>query len=212
MVYDLDGDGKAELVCKTADGTVDGAGNVIGDSTKDWRSLTVPSDSDVPAPTTSDQRFGKILSGPEYLTVFNGQTGAAMATVNYNPNRYPLDGWGGIGGNGNNDSTGNRVDRFLATVAYLDGVRPSVIMCRGYYGRSVLAAWDWRNGQLTQRWVFDSVDRPNPYSGMGAHAISVADVDRDGKDEIVYHSMVVDDDGTGLFTTGLRHGDALHVS
>ena len=212
MVYDLDGDGKAELVCKTADGTVDGAGNVIGDSTKDWRSLTVPSDSDVPAPTTSDQRFGKILSGPEYMTVFNGQTGAAMATVNYNPNRYPLDGWGGIGGNGNNDSTGNRVDRFLATVAYLDGVRPSVVMCRGYYGRSVLAAWDWRNGQLTQRWVFDSVDRPNPYSGMGAHAISVADVDRDGKDEIVYHSMVVDDDGTGLFTTGLRHGDALHVS
>jgi len=212
MVYDLDGDGKAELVCKTADGTVDGAGNVIGDSTKDWRSLTVPSDSDVPAPTTSDQRFGKILSGPEYMTVFNGQTGAAMATVNYNPNRYPLDGWGGIGGNGNNDSTGNRVDRFLATVAYLDGVRPSVVMCRGYYGRSVLAAWDWRNGQLTQRWVFDSVDRPNPYSGMGAHAISVADVDRDGKDEIVYHSMVVDDDGIGLFTTGLRHGDALHVS
>ena len=212
MVYDLDGDGKAELVCKTADGTVDGAGNVIGDGTKDWRSLTVPSDSDVPAPTTSDQRFGKILSGPEYMTVFNGQTGAAMATVNYNPNRYPLDGWGGIGGNGNNDSTGNRVDRFLATVAYLDGVRPSVVMCRGYYGRSVLAAWDWRNGQLTQRWVFDSVDRPNPYSGMGAHAISVADVDRDGKDEIVYHSMVVDDDGIGLFTTGLRHGDALHVS
>lgn len=212
MVYDLDGDGKAEMVCKTADGTVDGAGTVIGDGTKDYRSLTVASDSDVPAPTTSDQRFGKILSGPEFLTVFNGQTGAAMSTVNYVPNRYPLDGWGGIGGNGNNDATGNRVDRFLATVAYLDGVRPSVVMARGYYGRSVLAAWDWRNGQLTQRWVFDSVDRPNPYSGMGAHAISVADVDADGKDEIIYHSMVVDDDGHGLFTTGLRHGDALHVS
>jgi rhamnogalacturonan endolyase len=212
MVYDLDGDGKAELVCKTADGTTDGVGTVIGDGTKDYRSLTVPTDSDVPAPNTSDQRYGKILSGPEFLTVFNGETGAAMATVNYVPNRYPLDGWGGIGGNGNNDNTGNRVDRFLATIAYLDGVRPSVVMARGYYGRSVLAAWDWRNGQLTQRWVFDSVDRPNPYSGMGAHTISVADVDNDGKDEIIYHSMVVNDDGTGLFTTGLRHGDALHVS
>lgn len=212
MVYDLDGDGRAEIVSKTADGAVDGAGNVIGDATKDWRSLTVPSDSDQPAPTTSDQRFGKILAGPEYLTVFNGETGVAMATANYVPDRYPLDGWGGIGGNGNNDSTGNRVDRFLATVAYLDGVRPSVVMCRGYYGRSVLAAWDWRNGQLTQRWVFDSQNRQNPFSGMGAHSVSVADVDDDGKDEIIYHSMIVDDDGTGLLTTGLRHGDALHVS
>src|SRR5262245_13473827 len=198
MVYDLDGDGKAEMVCKTADGTVDGVGTVIGDGTKDYRGLTIPSDSDQPAPTTSDQRYGKILAGPEYLTVFNGQTGAAMSTVNYVPNRYPLDGWGGNGGNGNNDSTGNRVDRFLAAVAYLDGVRPSVVMARGYYGRSVLAAWDWRNGQLTQRWVFDSVNRPNPFSGQGAHSISVADVDNDGKDEIIYHAMTVDDDGTGL--------------
>jgi len=212
MVYDLDGDGKAEIVCKTGDGTVDGLGHIIGDGTKDWRSLTIPSDSDLPAPSTSDQRFGKILAGPEFLTVFNGQTGAAMSTVNYVPDRYPLDGWGGIGGNGNNDNTGNRSDRFLASIAYLDGVRPSVVMCRGYYGRSVLVAWDWRNGQLTQRWVFDSVNRQNPFSGMGAHAISVADVDNDGKDEIIYHSMVVDDDGTGLFTTGLRHGDALHVT
>jgi rhamnogalacturonan endolyase len=212
MVYDLDGDGKAEIACKTADGTIDGAGTVIGDGTKDYRSLTIPSDSDQPAPTTSDQRFGKILAGPEYLTVFNGQTGAAMATTDYVPSRYPLDGWGGSGGNGNNDTTGNRVDRFLAAVAYLDGVRPSLVMCRGYYGRSVIAAWDWRNGQLTQRWVFDSVNRANPFSGQGAHSISVADVDSDGKDEIVYHSMVVDDDGTGLFSTGLRHGDATHVS
>lgn len=212
MVYDLDGDGKAELVCKTADGTVDGVGAVVGDATKDWRSLTIPSDSDVPAPTTSDQRYGKILSGPEYLTVFNGETGAAMASDIYVPTRYPLDSWGGIGGNGNNDSTGNRVDRFLAAVAYLDGVRPSVVMARGYYGRSVLAAWDWRNGKLTQRWVFDSQNRQNPYSGMGAHSISVADVDQDGRDEIVYHSMVVDDNGQGLYSTGLRHGDATHVS
>src|SRR5262245_56067186 len=84
-------------------------------------------------------------------------------------------------------------------------------MCRGYYGRSVLAAWDWRNGQLTQRWVFDSRDKDNPFSGQGGHQLSVADVDDDGRDEVIYHAMVVDDDGRGLYSTGLRHGDALHV-
>lgn len=195
MVYDLDGDGKAELACKTADGTVDGKGKVIGDSTKDWRNTN-----------------GKILEGPEFFTIFSGETGEALATTNYLPPRGNIGGWGGIGGNGGNDDSGNRVDRFLACVAYLDGKRPSVVMCRGYYGRSVLAAWDWRDGKLSSRWVFDSQDGKNPFSGMGYHNLSVADVDGDGKDEIIYGSMVVDDNGKGLFTTGLRHGDALHVS
>jgi len=104
------------------------------------------------------------------------------------------------------------VDRFTAGVAYLDGQRPSVVMGRGYYGRSVLAAWDWRQSHLTSRWVFDSQDSKNAFSGMGNHGLSVNDVDFDGKDEIVFGSMVVDDDGHGLFSTGLRHGDALHVS
>ena len=92
-------------------------------------------------------------------------------------------------------------------------------MARGYYGRSVIAAWDWRGGKLTSRWVFDSGSAPPPYpnpaaspfSGQGNHSLSVADVDGDGSDEIVYGSMVVDDNGKGLFSTGLRHGDALHV-
>ncbi len=200
MVYDLDGDGIAEIACKTADGTTDGRGRVIGDANADWRD------------TNRDSRtFGRVLRGPEYFTLFHGRTGAALATTNYVPERGDLGAWGGNGGNGGNDNVGNRADRFLACVAYLDGTRPSVVMCRGYYGRSVLAAWDWREGELTQRWVFDSMDRHHPYSGQGAHSVSVADVDGDGRDEIVYHSMVVDDDGRGLFSTGLRHGDALHV-
>ena len=194
MVYDLDGDGRAEVCCKTADGTVDGKGKVIGDPKANW----VGPD-------------GRINKGPEYFTVFDGLTGAALATVDYIPPRGDLSAWGGVGGNGGNDSIGNRSDRFLACVAYLDGVRPSVVMCRGYYGRSVLAAWDWRGGKLTSRWVFDTDKGYPTYAGQGAHSVSVADVDGDGKDEIIYHSMVVNSDGTGRFSTGLRHGDALHV-
>jgi rhamnogalacturonan endolyase len=195
IVIDMDGDGKAEFACKTADGTKDGKGKVIGEAAADWRDAN-----------------GKILKGPEFFTVFSGLTGEALATTAYLPERGDLGGWGGVGGNGSNDNTGNRVDRFVAGAAYLDGRLPSVLMCRGYYGRTVIAAWDYRNGKLSSRWVFDSQDGKNPYSGMGNHGLSIADVDNDGKDEIIYGSMVVDEDGKGLFTTGLRHGDALHVT
>ncbi len=204
MVYDLDGDGKAEMVCKTADGTADGTGTVIGDHNANY--------------VNAD---GRILAGPEFLTVFEGRTGKALATTNYVPPRHPTKRnptseemapiWG--------DGTGNRGDRFLACVAYLDGVRPSVVMCRGYYsgrqrgtGRTVLAAWDWRDGKLTQRWVFDTMPNHPEYVGQGNHNLSVADVDQDGKDEIVYGKICIDDDGKPLYNTRIGHGDALHVT
>jgi rhamnogalacturonan endolyase len=202
MVYDFNGDGKAEMICKTGDGTIDGKGKIVGDSTKDWRRLD----------NAQSQFYGKVVDGPEYLTVFDGTTGAALATAEYTPTRYPLDGWGGIGGNGGNDNTGGRPDRFTACVAYLDGKLPSAVMVRGWYGRTVLSAWDFRNGKLTQRWIFDSKDAENPYSGMANHNLTVADVDNDGKDEICVGAMTVDDNGKGLYTTGLRHGDAIHLS
>ena len=202
MVYDYDGDGKAEMMCKTADGTIDGKGKIVGDSTKDWRTYG----------DAKGNMYGKVADGPEYITVFDGATGAALATEKYIPTRYPLNGWGGIGGNGGNDNTAGRSDRFTACVAYLDGKLPSAVFVRGWYGRSVLAAWDWRNGKLTSRWVFDSKDSSNPYSGMGNHNLTVADVDGDGKDEICIGAMTVDDNGKGLYTTGLRHGDAMHLS
>jgi autotransporter-associated beta strand protein len=194
MVYDLDGDGKAELACKTAPGSKDASGDYLklgpangADHTADYRNSS-----------------GYILSGPEYFTIFDGETGYELATTDYIPPRGSVSAWG--------DSYGNRVDRFLACVAYLDGTRPSVVMCRGYYTRTVLAAWDWRDGQLTSRWIFDSSNGYPTYAGQGNHNLSVADVDDDGKDEIIYGAMAVDDDGTGLWTTGLGHGDAMHVS
>ncbi|MCX6940906.1 MAG: rhamnogalacturonan lyase, partial [Verrucomicrobia bacterium] len=154
-------------------------------------------------------RAGYVLDGPEFLTVFDGLTGKALATTNYLPARGDINDWG--------DGYGNRVDRFLACVAYLDGVRPSVVMCRGYYTRTTLVAWDWRDGKLTQRWFFDSdkygpADRTNPYRGQGNHGISVADVDGDGRDEIIYGAMCINSDGTPRYTTQLGHGDAMHVS
>src|SRR5215475_1786089 len=192
QVYDYDGDGKAEVACRTADGTVDGVGNVIGDPNADHRNSA-----------------GYVLDGPEFLTVFNGQTGEAMATANYVVPRGTVSNWG--------DSYGNRVDRFLAGVAYLDGQRPSLIMARGYYTRTVLAAWNWRNGAFTNVWTFDTGDTGTPsqyaaWRGQGNHQLSIGDVDGDGKDEIMYGACAIDDDGTGLFSTGLAHGDALHMT
>lgn len=188
MVYDLDGDGFAEVSCKTADGTVDGTGTVIGDVNADYRNSN-----------------GYILSGPEFLTVFNGKTGAAMANKNYLPYRGTVSSWG--------DNYGNRVDRFVAAVAYLDGARPSLVMGRGYYSRMVRAAWDWRDGQLTSRWVFDSNTLGNgAYFGQGNHQMTIGDIDGDGKDEIINGSSVINDNGAGFWANGKGHGDALHMS
>lgn len=189
QVYDYDGDGRAEIAMKTADGTVDGRGTVIGSAGADHRNGS-----------------GYVLSGPEYLTMFDGRTGAALGTTSYVPARGTVSSWG--------DGYGNRVDRFLAATAYLDGSRPSLIMARGYYTRTVIAAWDWRGGAFTRRWTFDSSSSTNAgkgYDGQGSHSVSVGDVDADGRDEIVYGAMAVDDNGTGLWTTRTGHGDAQHL-
>jgi rhamnogalacturonan endolyase len=225
MAIDLDGDGRAEVACKTADGTVDGIGKVIGDATADWReqgASAVPT-RDRSGATQTDAGMvarleGRIVRGPEFLTVFEGRTGAALATVDYRPGRHPDTSnptheqlaavWG--------DGYANRSDRFLAGVAWLDGRLPSLLFCRGYYTRSVIAAWDYRAGKLTSRWVFDSdqhgpADNTNPWRGQGNHNLSVADVDGDGKQDVIYGAMVISSDGKGLYSTGWGHGDALHV-
>ncbi|WP_281336528.1 T9SS type A sorting domain-containing protein [Flavobacterium eburneipallidum] len=199
MVYDLDSDGKAEMSCRTADGTIDGTGVVIGDVNADYRNTS--------GSKTSTSTYGAVISGPEFLTIFNGETGKAMATTNYLPARGVVNNttWG--------DSYGGRSERFVDAIAYLDGEKPSLVTGRGYYTRLVRVAWDWRNNTLSQRWIFDSNTSGNSaYAGQGNHQMTVGDVDGDGKDEISNGSSGIDDNGAKLYANGLGHGDALHMS
>ncbi len=208
LVYDFDGDGKAEMICKTAPGSLDGTGRYVSEA----------GDSETIRDTDNSRDYrssvGRILSGPEYLTVFDGPTGKALCTTDYypvrgltttEPTKEQLDAiWG--------DNYGNRCDRFLATVAYLDGERPSAVMCRGYYTRAYLTAYDWDGGRLSIHWKYASTHKtPTGLYGQGAHSLSVADVDGDGCDEIIYGAATLDHDGTELYSTELGHGDALHV-
>jgi len=228
IVYDLDGDGKAEMMVKTADGTVDGRGRVIGDAEADYRhgvaeALANPIDTAAlnrmrremgrgdrprwgqPRMPQRPAKEGRILDGPEYISVFNGLTGEVMDTQPYIPERGDLRSWG--------DEKANRSERYLAAVDYLDGVHASAIFCRGYYTRTVLAAWDWNGRELKRRWVFDTNEEAwRDYAGQGNHNLRVADVDGDGCDEITYGAMAVDNDGRGLYNTGMGHGDAIHLT
>lgn len=187
MVYDLDGDGIAEVAMKTSDGTVDGTGKVIGDKSKDYRTKT-----------------GTIMSGNEFLTVFSGKNGAEITTINYEPGRGITKNWG--------DNYGNRSERMLAAIAYLDGVHPSLIMVRGYYTNAYVVAYDFDGKKLKQRWYHKSEKGGQGLHGQGNHNISVGDINGDGKDEIVFGAAALKSDGTVLYRTGLGHGDAMHLS
>ena len=241
MVYDFDGDGKAELMCKTAPGSKDGEGNYVNqvatedaikaaDNTKDWRSDA-----------------GRINGGQEYLTVFNGLTGKAIHTIAYYPNRNAKAelsdaagtfNWDDRSGKNDKGDYGNRGERYLAAVAYLAGpdANPSGVFSRGYYTYAYIWAVDFDGSQLKTRWLHSS-DKKDSYrlmdangqeqtlqgtsctSGLGRytmyangnHNLSVGDVDGDGKDEIIWGSAALDDDGKMLYAVGFGHGDAIHL-
>lgn len=235
LFYDFDGDGKAEFIVKTGPGTIDGAGKYVSEV----------ADEDVIRAVDNTKEYlnggGQVMYGPEFLTIFNGQTGKAIHTVYYNPNRGCFVGgapegrydiWG--------DDYGNRSERYLAAVAHLDAAHPthaSAVMCRGYYTRSYLWAVDFDGSKLSTRWRHASLSNKTvlkhnangekdvreytraTYAGtthctaysQGNHNLSVADVDGDGMDEIIYGSAAIDHDGNLLWSTGLNHGDAIHI-
>jgi len=190
LVADFDLDGRAEMTCKTADGTVDGKGKVIGDASKDYRNGN-----------------GYILSGPEYYTLFDGATGEALDTVNY---EYPR---GEVSKKTWGDDYGNRVDRFLGAVMYCDGERPSAVSVRGYYTRMTAVAYDVVDKKLVKRWGFDTgYNGGAPGYGDGNHNAMPADVDGDGRQELVLGACCIDDNGQMLWCNNKGHGDAMHLS
>ena len=263
MVYDFDNDGKAEMMCKTATGSKDGQGNYVNQAATD---ATVKGHDNTTDYRNSD---GHVLSGPEYLTVFDGLTGKALHTTWYLPGRagtgsktstergdelgkvstFPNSFWG--------DNYGNRSERYLAAVAYINGAdKPACgIFCRGYYTQAYVWAvsfdgtrlhtewlhcspsntqWlvfasKWADGQagLTYTIDGDQIKRipiktastntsgrsggSNTLYGNGNHNMSIADVDGDGCDEILWGSAALNNDGTLLYATGFGHGDAIHV-
>ena len=241
LVFDFDGDGKSEMICKTSAGSIDGQGRFVSESATDTEIRSLDNAADY------RNRRGRIKNGPELLTVFNGETGKAMHTIWYNPNRafgvgrqvvegerLEADGFPAYSSVwGDKDNYGNRGERYLAGVAYLDGAahRPSAVMCRGYYTRSYLWAVDFDGKQLTTKWLHASLT-PHDWVVMdgegkvikeahglsatafaqGAHSLAVGDVDGDGCDEITYGSAAINHDGNLLYSTGLGHGDALHLS
>lgn len=241
LVFDFDGDGKSEMICKTSAGSIDGQGRFVSESATDTEIRSLDNAADY------RNRKGRIKNGPELLTVFNGETGKAMHTIWYNPNRafgvgrqvaeserLEADGFHAYSSVwGDKDNYGNRGERYLAGVAYLDGAahRPSAVMCRGYYTRSYLWAVDFDGKQLTTKWLHASLT-PHDWVVMdgegkvikeahglsatafaqGAHSLAVGDVDGDGCDEITYGSAAINHDGSQLYSTGLGHGDALHLS
>ena len=192
-VADFDCDGKAELITKTSDGTVDGTGKAIGDANANYVDSA-----------------GTVLTGNEYLTLFEGATGKALDTVDFPVPRGTATGntakstWG--------DNYGNRCERYNSAIAYLDGVHPSAVYGRGYYTRLSLSAFDVRNGKLVKRWVYDTGFNSNdPAYGQGNHNVMVADFDNDGKQEVCMGASCFDDDGKLMWSTKQGHGDAMHV-
>ena len=190
-VYDFDGDGKCEIAVRTAEGTVFGDGTEIKDTDGDGK---------------VDYRVegsAHIHGGPEFLSVLDGMTGRELARTDYIALGKSED-WG--------DNYYKRSASYRVGVGCFSGTTPSILICRGVYGKMVLEAWDFQGQELKKRWRFDTSDGVHgDYAGQGNHSLSVGDVDDDGGDEVVYGGCCIDHNGKGLWNSRHGHGDALHL-
>ena len=216
LVYDFDMDGKAEVACKTAPGSIDGAGKYVSE-TSSVEEIRNANDNTV----SYVNQNGYILDGNEYFTAFDGETGKTIDTIYYPIPRLDYESWG--------DTNGNRCDRYVASVAWLDGQRPYAVYWRGYYmgrnGRQRHGACgiSLENGVLNPKYKFDTysedTDAYTPgnekYVGEGNHNMTVADVDDDGNDEFISATLCyeVNDEDKLMpkWYGGRQHGDALHI-
>lgn len=216
LVYDFDMDGKAEVACKTAPGSIDGAGKYVFE-TSSVEEIRNANDNTV----SYVNQNGYILDGNEYFTAFDGETGKTIDTIYYPIPRLDYESWG--------DTNGNRCDRYVASVAWLDGQRPYAVYWRGYYmgrnGRQRHGACgiSLENGVLNPKYKFDTysedTDAYTPgnekYVGEGNHNMTVADVDDDGNDEFISATLCyeVNDEDKLMpkWYGGRQHGDALHI-
>ena len=221
LVYDFDGDGKSEVICQTSLGSKDGQGKYVSNAAQTDEEIKAITDKEN---STADYRSssGVITKGEEFLTVFNGETGAAMDTISLPTTR------GSENGVDYGDDFGNRSNRFVSDIAYLDGEKPYAIYLRGYYfgrngkQRTSIAGISWDGTALSPTYRFDTqkgqegyYDGAYQYVGNGNHNCTVADVDNDGKDEFITGAlcMEVNDDNEfrPKWCTYLQHGDALHI-
>lgn len=209
LCYDFDGDGKGEMMVKTSLGTKDGQGNYVFQSRIDKRGLDVTRDyTRMDDNGTKQKSNGHIGVGEEWLTVFDGTTGRELASIDFYPKFSVVSSWDEPQGSSNKYNKGTR---FKACVAFLDGKNPSAVYNRGYYSQSFFTAYNWNGEHLYEVWRHASTTKGEGLYGQGNHSLVVADVDGDGCDEIGTGPAMLDHDGTILWSSGMGHGDALHL-
>ena len=225
ILYDFDGDGLCEIAFRSSEGTKFGDGKGITDAYGNVNDYRIRQTDAVGwySGASINTICGLIMEGPEYISICRGYDGREITRVDNIPRggsgskasraKYWSEYWG--------DDYGNRMDRFFIGVAYLDGIpdeatgvrtsNPSLIISRGIYHNWQVWALDLKGNKLETRWKFDTAEHSSKWLSMCSHSFRVADLDDDGKDEILYGSAAIDDDGSELWCTGNGHGDCLCV-